>query len=214
MKIRGQTSVRAFTLVELLVGASLSAAVMAAVFSSYIFLGRSLARLANQQTIETESRRTLGQFTHDVQLATGIDTSMPLSAIRVSLTVPTATGTSTITYYYNSSSATAPVIINGATIDMAAQSLTRCVYDGTSVTTQTLLRNITDNNSATSEDLAIRYYDASHSEYTNYTDYLPGIKQLALQFNTQLGNADNGTQTRVYHVASSRVILRNRGFLP
>jgi type II secretory pathway component PulJ len=215
--LRGQKSPArqaAFTLVELLVGATLSAAVMAAVFSSYIYLGRSLARLANQQILETEARRTLGYFSRDVQAATGLTDTANLSAARLSLTVPAATGTNTITYYYNATASAASVTINGTSVSMAATALTRCVYDGASVTSQTLLRNITDNDSSTANDLAFRYYDSSGNPYTSYTDYLPGIKQLSLQFGTQLGTGTNGTQTLVHRVTSNRVILRNRGFLP
>lgn len=198
---------------ELLVGATLSAAVMAAVFSSYIYLGRSLARLANQQILETEARRTLGYFTQDVQTATGLTDTANLSATRMSLTVPGGTGTNTITYYYNNTATATSVTINGTSVSMAAAALTRCVYDGSAVTSQTLLRNITDNNTGTTNDLTIRYYDSSGNEYTGYTDYLPGIKQLALQFSTQLGTSTNGTRTLVYQMTSNRVILRNRGFL-
>jgi prepilin-type N-terminal cleavage/methylation domain-containing protein len=196
---------RGFTLVELLVGATLSAAVMAAVFSSYIYLGRGLARLANQQILETEARRTLGYFTQDGQTATALTDTTNLGAGRMSLTVPVASGNATITYYYNSNSSATSVTINGTSISMEATALTRCVYNGSTVTSQTLLRNITG--------LTLSYYDSSGNEYTNYTDYLPGIKQLSLEFSTQLGNSGNGTQTLVYQVTSNRVILRNRGFL-
>jgi Tfp pilus assembly protein PilW len=212
--IRGKKSSAGFTLVELLVGATLSAAVMAAVFSSYIYLGRSLARLANQQVLETEARRTLGYFTQDVQAATGLTDTANLSATRLSLTVPGSTGTNTITYYYNNTANATTVTINGTSVTMEPAALTRCVHDGSSVTSQTLLRNITDNDTTTVNDLTISYYDSSANAYTGYTDYLPGIKQLALQFSTQAGNAASGTQTRVHQAMSSRVIFRNRGFLP
>lgn len=190
---------------ELLVGATLSAAVMAAVFSSYIYLGRSLARLANQQILETEARRALGYFAQDVQTATGLTDTANLSATRLSLTVPSGTTTNTITYYYNNGVAATSVTVNGTSVSMEATALTRCVYNGATVTAQTLVRNLTS--------LSLKYYDSSANEYTSYTDYLPGIKQVALQFSSQLGNANNGTQTLVYQMTSNRVILRNRGFL-
>lgn len=211
---RGSQSIRAFTLVELLVGATLSAAVMAAVLSSYIYLGRSLARLSNQQTLETEARRTLGYFTQDVQSASDLADTVNLSDTRMSLLVPTATGPTTITYYYNATTTPVSVTINGTAVSMPATSLTRCVYNGTAVSSLILLRNITDNNSTTPKDLVLRYYDISGNEYTGYTSYLAGIKQLSLQFSTQLGNSGNGTRTLVYRAASNRLILRNRGFLP
>ena len=206
MTFRGHKSSAGFTLVELLIGAALSAAVLAAVLSSYLFLGRQLSRLANQQTLETEARRALGTFTQDAQRATGVDTTATLSATRVSLTVPTATGTTTVTYYYNNGAQTS-VTINGTSVTMAANALTRCVYNGSTVTSLALLSNIT------AGGLTLRYYDASGNEYTAYTDYLPGIKQLALEFTTQAGTAAAGTLTPVHTVASSRLALRNRGFL-
>jgi Tfp pilus assembly protein PilW len=190
--------------------------VLAAVLSSYLYLSRQLARLAHQQTLETEGRRALGYFTQDVQRASGVDTSLTVSASRVSLTVPSATGTNlTVTYYYNPDlTDTATVSINGTNITMPAASLTRCVYNGSTVTSQTLLRYITDGDTdETDNDLQIRYYDRSGNEYTSYADYLPGIKQLTLEFTTQTGVANSGTQTPLHRVKSSRLVLRNRSFL-
>jgi len=203
----GAKASRAFTLVELLVGASLSAAIMAAVLSSYIYLGRSLTRLGNQQSLETEARRTLAYFTQDVQTASGLTDTANLGATRVSLTIPASAGTNTVTYYYNNTSTDAPVTISGTSVNMTANALTRCVYNGTAVTSQLLLRNITGSG------LALKYYDGSGQEYASYTNYLLGIKQLALQFSTQTGAAGNGTQTPVYQVSSSRLIMRNKALL-
>jgi Tfp pilus assembly protein PilW len=200
-----------FTLVELLIGAALSAAVMAGVLSSYIYIGRSLARLANQQTLETEGRRTLANFSRDVRMASGLVAvaTSPTSpaANRVDLTLPAGNATNTVTYYHNNG-ASAAVTIHGTSITMPANSLTRCVYNGTTVTHLTLLRNIT------TSGLTMRYFDGTDSAYAGYTDYLPGIKQISLEFNTQLGNSGNGTRTRIHQVASPRLILRNRTLLP
>jgi type II secretory pathway pseudopilin PulG len=207
---------KGFTLVELLIGSALSTAVLAAVLSSYIYLGRGLGRLANQQTLETESRRALGYFTQDVQTASGLVTitTAPTSpsASRVDLLVPAANGTRTITYYYNSTAISGATVsdnvtINGSTIAMRREALTRCVDDGSTVTSLTLLRNITTGG------LTLSYYDARGNPYTTYSDYLPGIKQLALQFSTQLGTAGSGTRTPVQTITSARLILRNRGLL-
>ena len=130
-----------FTLVELLVGVTLSAAVMAAVLSSYVYLAKNLVRLTNQQTLETEARRTLGFFAKDVQMSAGI--SGTPSATSVTLTIPASTGTTTVAYSYNSSTGT----------------FTRTPAGGTA---QILLRNITANG------LNIYYYDTSGNIYTTY----------------------------------------------
>jgi type II secretory pathway pseudopilin PulG len=213
-----------FTLVELLIGASLSAAVLAAVLSSYIYLGRSLARLANQQALETQARRAIGYFTQDVQQATGLVTlsTAPASpaANRVDLTIPTATGaTNTVTYYYNSDlTDSAVVTINLTAVTMPAASLTRCVDNGTTVTSITLLRNITDGDTAENDnDLLFRFFDASGNEYETATlaarSYLPGIKLVSLEFAAQIQTVNAGTSTPVQREATARLALRNRGFL-
>lgn len=213
-----------FTLVELLIGAALSAAVMAAVLSSYIYLGRSLARLANQQTLETQARLALGFFTQDVQQATGLVTisSAPASpaANRLDLTIPTSTGTTnTVTYYYNSDlTDTTNVTVNGTVVTMPAASLTRCVYNGTTVASLTLLKNISDGDTDEADnDLRFRFFDASGNEYETATltagSYLPGIKQVSLEFAAQIATENDGTTTPVQREASARLALRNRSFL-
>lgn len=224
MKFRGSKSVRGFTLVELLIGAALSAAVLAAVLSSYIYLGRSLARLANQQTLETQARLALGFFTQDVQQATGLVTisTAPTSpaANRVDLTVPTNTGTTnTVTYYYNSDlTDDGDITVNGTAFAPPPASLTRYVYNGTTVTSLTLLKNISDGDTDEADnDLLFRFFDASGNEYETATltagSYLPGIKQVSLEFAAQITAVNAGTTTPVQREASARLALRNRGFL-
>lgn len=205
-RLRGRAD--GFTLVELLVGATLSAAVLAAVLSSYLFIGRNLVRLGNQQVLDSEGRRTLAIFSRDARAASGLTDTGNLSATRVSLTVPASTTTNTITYYFNNTSSAATVTVNGSSVSMAANALTRCVYNGSTVTSLTLLRNVT------SGGLAFRYYDSSSREYTSYTNYLPGIKQIALEFSTQLGSSNLGTQTKRYSGATNRLVLRNGSLLP
>jgi prepilin-type N-terminal cleavage/methylation domain-containing protein len=58
-----------FTLVELLVGTSLALIIMAAVLSTFAFLGRNLNRLALQQKLESEGRQALAYFGQDVRAA-------------------------------------------------------------------------------------------------------------------------------------------------
>jgi Tfp pilus assembly protein PilW len=207
-----------FTLVEVLVGAALSAAVMGAVLSSYVYMGRGLARLANQQTLEMEGRRTIAIFARDVRMASDLTDTTNLSATRVALTLPVASGTNTITYYYNNTPSAATVAVNGTNISMPANALTRCVYNGTSVSAFTLLRlrNAHDTTVASRSDLTIRYYDSSGNEYTSYTDYLSGIKQLTIELSSLNGNTRDdkaSPQTAIYQAISARMILRNRALL-
>ena len=61
-----------FTLVELLIGSSLSAILLVGVLSSFTFMGRSLGRMASQQQLETQSRRALQVFDSDARMATAL----------------------------------------------------------------------------------------------------------------------------------------------
>lgn len=186
-----QPSSRAFTLVELLIGSTLAAAVMLAVLSSYVYLGRNFSRLTNQQTLETQARQAIAYFTQDVQTAIGI--SGTPSASSVVLILPTDTGaTTTVTYTYTSDAGG-----NGT--------LVRTPATGTALT---LLRYITS-----SPGLTIRYFDSSGSEYTSYSDYRPGIKQLSIEFTARVVTLDQGSTTASYPMTSSRVVLRNKQLL-
>lgn len=186
---------------------ALSAAVLLAVLSSYTYLARNLARLANQQVIESEARRTVAFFTQDVRKATSLTDTGNLSASRVSLVVPSTTGTTnTITYYYNNSASSTTATINGSSVSMAANALTRCVYNGSTVTSLTLLNNIS------SSGLTFGYYDGSNTAYTAYVDYLSGVKQVSLDASIQSGYAQSGSLTKVISISTGRLIFRNRTF--
>jgi type II secretory pathway pseudopilin PulG len=208
-----------FTLVEVLIGAALSGAVMAAVLSSYVYMARNLARLANQQVLETEGRRALAIFSRDVRMASDLTDTTNLSASRVAFLVPSGTSTNTVTYYYNGTPSAVTVSINGTSFSMSANSLTRCLYNGTTVVALTLLRLRNVNNASVSSrsDVVFRFYDSSGNEYTSYTNYLLGIKQVTVEFTSVNGNNTDDTtspQSASYQAKSARLILHNRGFLP
>jgi prepilin-type N-terminal cleavage/methylation domain-containing protein len=213
-----------FTLVELLVGMSLALMVMTAVLSTYTTLGRSFTRSlgvssANQPTLEGQARWTLATFAQDVRMASGLTVisaspTAPTSS-RVDLIVPSGTGNNLVTYYYNStpiSGATTSdnVTINGSSIAMRREALTRCFYNGSTVTSQLLHANLLT--------CTFSYYDSSGNAYSasdlTAKNYLVGIKQLSLGFTAQAGSATNGTLTQVYQTDSPRLLLRNRSLLP
>lgn len=184
-------SAAGFTLVELLIGLSLSLTIMAAVLSSYLFLGRSLSRLVNQQTLESEGRRTLAQFAQDVRAASFISGTPSVSA--VTLTIPSGASTTTVAWSYNSTTGT----------------LTRTPASGTA---RILVSNLTG--------LHFRYYnetgaayDSGSTPYTTQTAYMSGLKQISLTFTSQIGSANNGTLTAVHYFASPRHLVRNRALL-
>ena len=197
---------------------SLALMVMTAVLTTYTSLARNFTRSlgissASQPTLESQARRTLAYFAQDVRMASTIAaTTTPASpnATTVTLTLPTGTGTNQVTYYYNSNAITSStnsdnVTVNGTSIEMQRQALTRCVYNGSTVTTLLLQSSVLS--------CTFNYYDSSGNPYTSYTNYLPGIKQLSVTFTTQAGSSTNGTLTQIYQTDSPRLLVRNKTLL-
>jgi len=179
-----------FTLVELLIGLSLSVMIMGALLSSYVFLARSFTRTlgvssANQPAMETQGRQTLALFAQDVAMAIGI--SGTPSASSVTLRLPTAAGTTTVTYSYNSTTQTLTRTPQGGAADIIHINLL---------------------------DFSFTYYDSYGRPYTTFVNYLSGIDQLSMAFSAQAGSVANGTRPRVYGVASPKLIMRNKPWLP
>lgn len=171
---------------------TLSLMMMTAVLSGYIFLGRSFTRLANQETLEREGRLTLQYFTQDARMASEISGTPSASA--VTFTIPTATGTLSVKYTY----------------DSTAKTLTRVAGSST----RKLLSNVEPNTLYFRYfDIAGRPYDNNTSPYTTYTSYLAGLKQVSLEFSTRSGVASNGTRTPLVTYASPRLLIRNKASL-
>ncbi|MBI5689660.1 MAG: prepilin-type N-terminal cleavage/methylation domain-containing protein [Verrucomicrobia bacterium] len=77
---------RGFTLVEILIGSTLSAFILVGVLSTFLFLGRSGANIQNYNDMESQARRALEQFAQDTRQARTIEW---LSAERVRMQVDT-----------------------------------------------------------------------------------------------------------------------------
>jgi Tfp pilus assembly protein PilW len=118
----------AFTLVEVMIAATLGTVVIAAVMSTFLMLGRSGANAANYATMEAQARRALEEFSQDLRMASAITWT---SASSITLTVPNNyTPTSgVVTYSYDSST----------------QIFSRSPKDSSSAagTTLNLIRNVT-----------------------------------------------------------------------
>ena len=104
-----------FTLVELMIGATLSSFVLLAILTTFLFMGRSGANLRNYSDMESQARRSLEIFAEDARQASAISWTSDVSVL---LTVK-STG---IRYSYDSSTrlfsrqvgtATAQVLISG-----------------------------------------------------------------------------------------------------
>ena len=192
----------AFTLVELLIAMSLSLMIMTAMLSSYVFIGRSFTRTlgiasANQPTLESQGRRAVAYFTQDVRMASG--RTGTISASELTLMLPTSSGSTNITYYYNSTAAT--VTVYG--VVTLANSLTR--IDRSTSTGLTLETNLLS--------CTFRYTDAAGNPYTTYVNYLSGIKRISFASTAQTGSSVNGTLSQVYEFDSASMLLRNTPLL-
>lgn len=74
-----------FTLVELLIAASLMLVLGLGVISAYLFLGRNFTRLGNTQQQDVKARRALFYFTQDVSSATAFTSTV---SANLTMTVP------------------------------------------------------------------------------------------------------------------------------
>ncbi len=88
-----------FTLVEVLIGATLGTLILAGVLTTFLFLGRSGMNVQNYNDMESQARKSLELFAEDVRQASAISWS---SSTTVTLTVNTAP----VIYTYESSSST------------------------------------------------------------------------------------------------------------
>jgi Tfp pilus assembly protein PilW len=134
--IHSKRSVRAFSLVEVMIAASISSLVLAGVMSTFLMLGRSGANVANYSVMEAQSRRALEEFSQDLRMASNVTWN---SATSITLTVPnnyTATANK-VTYAYDS---------NTSRTNPSATSFYRLAGDAAAdalLTTDTLKRNRT-----------------------------------------------------------------------
>jgi hypothetical protein len=121
---------RAFTLVEVMVAATLATLVLAGVMSAFLFIGRTSFSTGNYSEMEAQTRRALDRFAGDVRMATGIRWN---SSQSLTLTLPTATNANTqVTYAYDplSVGATARTfyrVIGDATSTLPREALVRGV---------------------------------------------------------------------------------------
>ncbi len=187
MTRRPQVSHRGFTLVEVLISMSLAMIVMAAVFSTYLYLGRNLTRLSYRTVMESQSRKILTTLTTDIRKTKSI-----LSASSTDLSLAMIDG-STVTYLYNASKLTrdpdgpgiaSPVLLN---------------YD----IKPTILP-------VAMPIFSFQYYTTSGGDPM---PTLMSIKQVAINFTLQAGTAaiegQQGTFSE-YPVASGKMPLINR----
>jgi prepilin-type N-terminal cleavage/methylation domain-containing protein len=107
-------SSRGFTLVEVMIGATLSSFVLLAVLTTFLFMGRSGANLSNYSDMESQARKALEIFAEDVRQASVVNwtsehsLTITVNAVQVVYTYNSGSGTFTRT-----SSGTTRTLISG-----------------------------------------------------------------------------------------------------
>ncbi len=182
---------RGFTLVELMVGATLAAFAMTALLACFVFLARNFTRLSNRQALESESRLALAYLQADVALAQGVKAGTNPTATALTLKLPAGD----VTYVY----------------DAAANLLHRQANFGATADLP-LLGGATSRCTA----FAFDYYtgaNGSPASQVSATTTIPfSVKQLAVSFVLQTRATEPAETAITYRAVSARLNLRNRGF--
>jgi prepilin-type N-terminal cleavage/methylation domain-containing protein len=179
-----------FTLVEVMVSSTLAAIIMAAVLSTYVMIGRNLARLSSYQSLEHESRKALVYLSRDFMQTQSVKGGTIPTDSSVTLVLPLGE----VSYTY----------------DSVAKSLRRQATFGT-------LRDVTflHNDSCECSSFSFAYYTSSGDAPTNPatpTVNVPfSIKQIEVGYVAESPSSWTAeTRTRCEQ-KSSRYVFRNRG---
>ena len=201
--MRPTASIRAFTLVELIVALTLAAVLMAAMLSSYLFLGRSLTRLSYQHMLEQQSRTILTTVIADLR-----NTKSVTNATNTGLTLQVFTGSGTTTsvaYAYTYDSVNNVYILTRNGIPLVK------MITGTSVKVPVTM--LLPPTGAPSAGNLFQYYNSTDVSLTAPVNSPMSIKQVEFSFILQAGAAGvqdkQGTLTQ-YQMASGRIPLLNR----
>jgi Tfp pilus assembly protein PilW len=111
----------AFTLVEVLIGATLSSFVMIGVLSTFLMMGRMGANIQNYTEIEAKARESLELFSREVRLAYAVESDF--SGTKVTLRIPdttatrngTGAGSYIVTYEFDTANSRMTRAVNGGT---------------------------------------------------------------------------------------------------
>lgn len=185
-RIEAQRRHRGFTLVEVMIAASLSAILLAGISATFLMMGRSGYNAANYSMMEAESRRALETFSEEARMSSDITWN---SSSSITLKVVQDSGTYYVTYTYDSAT-------SGAT----ARSFYRKLGNAASTETPlVLVRNVTD--------FSFRRY-----KVVNGVDYTAANDLETKQIQITLRSTRTGVTTvaATNAVLSARVVLRNK----
>src|SRR5688572_22308395 len=121
-------SPRAFTLVEVMVGAVLSSMILAGVLSTFLLMGRTGANVINYSDTEASARKVLEQIGGEVHQAYGIDATFSSTSVTLGIpdnttdlkvpVNPTANGAYKVTYTFDAANQWLTRAVNGGTAEI------------------------------------------------------------------------------------------------
>lgn len=176
----------AFTLVEVIIGSTLSSFILAAVLSTFVFMARSGVNLTNYSDMESQARKALEIFAEDVRQASAINWT---SSTNVTLSVNSAS----IVYYFDSSD---------------SQNLK--FFRRTSTGSTALITKIT------AGTFSFTAYNVNGTPLplvtsANLTAATTSTKQLQISLEASRSNGEDARQVKASNlVLSARYILRNK----
>ncbi len=172
---------RGFTLVEVMVSATLGTMILAAVLSMFLFLGRTSANIVNYAEMEAQTRSGLERFAQDTRQSSDITWN---SANSITLEI----GATTITYTHNSTTEEFSRTTGGNT-ELLLDGITSFIYSGYKIT-------------GASVDLSDLSTVAKRQSASDVTKQV----QIYIEAARQSTTATRVTNT----VLSARYILRNK----
>ena len=172
---------RGFTLVEVMVGATLSTIILAGTITVFLFLGRSGANLRNYTDMESQARKSLEVFAQDTRQASSVTWN---SVDSVTLVVNAAN----IQYTYTSGNFVRTVGTSATTLLSGITNFGFSAYD---INGNTVVENATDLSSA-----------AARTTANNAT------KQVQISLSAARSTMTVTTASNI--VLSARYVLRNK----
>jgi prepilin-type N-terminal cleavage/methylation domain-containing protein len=177
---------KGFTLVEIMIGSTISVVLLAGVLTAFLMLGRTGYNAANYSMMESEARRALEMFSEDARMANNMTWN---SANSVTLRVVTSAGTQFVTYTYDNGT-------SGAT----AGSFYRKLGVASSTSDPLILVR------SVSEFAFRRYKVINGVDYTATND----LETKQIQITLRAVRSGVTTVSTTNAVLSARVVLRNK----
>jgi Tfp pilus assembly protein PilW len=194
--------VRAFTLTELMLSATLTGFILLGVLTTFLMIGRTEVNASNYSELEAQARRALETFADEVREANSVGSTLSSSSVTLGIPDNSTSRTSvaySVTYAY----------------DGTANTFTRTgppLTDPTGpVTTTILMSGVHETTSGAGIFSYFRYVNNTNYDNTyayNTTTNPVEVKQIEISFIAQRTNVTVSTATN--KVLSARFILRNK----